>query len=483
MADDKRTDNDGLLSRRFVGCLLQPFSTIARKVIWFISFVALLALGKGLEPHVNVITHYEIPMETKVAQMQLVWPDVLGDHRVPALFELIFGRSSDGVSLDPIPTMTASASVEDASTAPTMAELAVASAATAQAPTPPPETSPIPAVSQTSADTATRISTSQSTPTFAARNTDTPSPTDTDTHTPTDTDTHTPTATDTHTPTNTDTPTNTATDTHTPTDTDTPTPTATDTPTPTNTDTPTPTNTDTPTPTNTDTPTNTATPTPTNTDTPTHTATPTPTNTDTATPTSTNTPTATFTPTPPCYPAPTPQLKPGQIAIQLGARSTRLRHAAGLAGGGEIARIMRGDRVEVQSEAVCVDGYFWYEVRTRRNAVGWTAESDKSSRTYWLVPLHSSDEACEREPRLIPGDIARAKLRLKLRDAPRLEAPDHDRRIQAGDRVEVLAGPVCAAGYIWYQVRNAQAGTRGWAIAGSRHGVHSDYWFYPPERD
>ena len=115
--------------------------------------------------------------------------------------------------------------------------------------------------------------------------TPTPSPTPTETNTPTPTSTFTPT------PTNTFTPTPTNTSTATPTNTFTPTPTNTFTPTPTNTSTATPTNTFTPTPTNTNTPTATATATNPPTATREHRHTPTPTKTRTPVPTATAAPT------------------------------------------------------------------------------------------------------------------------------------------------------------------------------------------------
>ena len=195
------------------------------------------------------------------------------------------------------------------------------------------------------------------------------------------------------------------------------------------------------------------------------------------------TPTIARTIAPACPMAPPPQLKPGQSALQLGPSSLRLRQTPGLAGEDVNVRIMRGDRVEVQSEPRCVDGFFWYEVRTARNHIGWTVESGKETRTYYLAPLLTPRKACERKPRLIPGDTARAKTALKVRQAPRLEAPDIGLRIRKNDRVKVLAGPVCADAYIWYQVRNSRTGDTGWAVAGSEEGVHGDYWFYPPERE
>ena len=193
-------------------------------------------------------------------------------------------------------------------------DLALASTAIVQEPTPTPTPTP------TITNTPTATPTNTATPTPTNTPTETPTETPTPTNTPTETPTETPTPTNTPTETPTETPTPTNTPTETPTETPTPTPTNTATPTPTDTATPTPTNTATPTPTNTatPTPTNTATPTPTSTATatPTNTATATPTNTATATPTKTATPTATeeherkHTPTPTKTHTPTPTATP-----------------------------------------------------------------------------------------------------------------------------------------------------------------------------
>ena len=360
-----------------LGCLLAPFSTLLKKIIWFISFVALLALGKGLEPHVNVIMHYEVPMETKVAQMQLVWPDFLGDHRVPALFKLVLGRSSDGVALAAAFTPTNTAAFTPTNTA-----------------------------------TFTPANADEFTPTNAAAIT----PTNTATFTPTNTAANTPTNTATFTPTNTAT----------------------------------------------FTPTNTATFTPTNT------ATLTPTKTPTPTPSLTATNTAT--PLPPCHLAPPPQLQPGQTAIQLGAGMVNLRQNAG-SGSAEIQALRRHDRVEVVAGPVCADGFYWYEVISSDQRRGWVAEGDKATGDYWWV-LALDDETCERQPRLASGDISQRQgnATSNVREEPSADAPLTGSKIQGGQRVAVLAGPVCADGYIWYNVQNAALGIRGWTAEGGEVG-------------
>ena len=417
MEGDEKSKNGDATNNRFLRWLLSPFSTAARKVIWFISFVTLLALGKGLEPQIVIFVNYEVPIEIKVAQVQALWPDVLGDHRVPALFKLVFGRDRDTPS-----TPTETPRVVTATPVPATPTPRVVTATPVTAtPTPRVVTAtPVPATATPYIITATSLPPSDTPVVITA--------------TP-------------ETSTTTLVPTEAATATVTPTEP----PNATFAPVP-------------------------ASPTPII-----ITATP-ETSTTTRALTETSTTSAPATPWT-CHLAPPPQLKPGQSALQLGPNSLRLRQTPGLAGEDVNVRIMRGDRVEVQSEPRCVDGFFWYEVRTARNHIGWTVESGKETRTYYLAPLLTPRKACERKPRLIPGDTARAKTALKVRQAPRLEAPDIGLRIRKNDRVKVLAGPVCADAYIWYQVRNSRTGDTGWAVAGSEEGVHGDYWFYPPERE
>ena len=377
MENNKETENQVQAANRVLGCLLWPFNHAFKRLVAFICFVALLTLSKGLEQDITVIVDRDIPMEKKVEQMQLIWPDFLGDHRVPALFKLIFGRDRD-------PTVTPT-ETPTATFAPVIAS-------------PPPiiiTATPVPASATPTVITATPLTPTQTPIIITATS-------------------MTVTATRERSPTR-------------------------------------------------------------------EVATVAPTVPPSDRPTVT--PTIERTIAPACPMAPPPQLKPGQSALQLGPSSLRLRQTPGLAGEDVNVRIMRGDRVEVQSEPRCVDGFFWYEVRTARNDIGWTVESGKETRTYYLAPLLTPRKACERKPRLIPGDTARAKTTLKVRQAPRLEAPDIGLRIRKNDRVKVLAGPVCADAYIWYQVRNSRTGDTGWAVAGSEEGVHGDYWFYPPERD
>ena len=189
------------------------------------------------------------------------------------------------------------------------------------------------------------------------------------------------------------------------------------------------------------------------------------------------TPVAAHTATP-CQFSPAPQLQPGDTAIQLGAASVRLRSEPGL-NADVIKRIRRNDRVRIASERRCVDEHYWYRVVTGSNEEGWLAEADNNTKLYWLVRA-SDDATCALEPRLAPGDTARSKpgRALNVREQPQLGSRETARDIAGGESVDVLAGPVCADRFIWYQVRNDALGIAGWVAEGGASG----YWFYAPER-
>ena len=73
------------------------------KLNWVIISVIGLLLAKGMEPHVNPLMDYRVPIQTKVAIVEYIWPDALDDERVPPMFEFAFGRVSDALPATPTP--------------------------------------------------------------------------------------------------------------------------------------------------------------------------------------------------------------------------------------------------------------------------------------------------------------------------------------------------------------------------------------------
>lgn len=66
-------------------------------------------------------------------------------------------------------------------------------------------------------------------------------------------------------------------------------------------------------------------------------------------------------------------------------------------------------------------------------------------------------------PKLAVGDIARATDSVNLRGGPTTNASAIT-TLNAGERLTIVAGPVAADSYAWYQVRTAD-GTTGWIAA------------------
>ena len=183
-----------------------------------------------------------------------------------------------------------------------------------------------------------------------------------------------------------------------------------------------------------------------------------------------DTPTPTAAPADSCDQAPAPQLRTGDEAIQLGAMAISLRREASV-DAAMIARVMRGDRVQVEGEAICADGYHWYQVVDAAGRRGWLAEADKATREYWMVAA-MDDSTCGRQPRLVPGDTTArlGRAASKVRQSPGASSPEKARNLRGGERVTVTQGPVCADGYIWYRVQNEEMGIEGWTAEGGRSG-------------
>ena len=169
-----------------------------------------------------------------------------------------------------------------------------------------------------------------------------------------------------------------------------------------------------------------------------------------------------------CDNAPRPQLKPGDTALQLGSKAIKLRSQPNF-GSEDRRRVYQMQRVTILSQAVCRDGYHFYEVRTEAGARGWVvhAESRWDSRKSWLVRVDDGRD-CLMEPRLVAGHKTEMvhHRRIKLREAPDLSAPETGHAISRGTKVRVLAGPVCADAFVWYKLETLAREVLGWAQQG-----------------
>ena len=179
-----------------------------------------------------------------------------------------------------------------------------------------------------------------------------------------------------------------------------------------------------------------------------------------------------------CDNAPRPQLQPGDNALQLGADALRLRSQPNTSSQ-TLQRVYRMQRVKILSAPVCRDGYHFYEALTEAGERGWLihAESYWNARKSWLVRV-DDERDCFMQPRFVPGHLTRHDFdrRTSVRQAPSVNAPEAGRAISKGMVVEILAGPVCADAFVWYQIQNQAQGLLGWA----QQGGGDRYFFAEP---
>lgn len=309
---------------------------------------------------------------------------------------------------------------------------------------------------------ATPIGTATPTATPSMTRTSTPTPTPSSTRTPSTTPTPSSTPTSSATPSNTSTPSSTPTASNTPTSTNTPT--VTNTPTSTNTPSNTPTRTNTPTATNTPTITNT------------------PTSTNTAT--ITNTPNATRTPTPPSG------LGPGVVGRVTTGLNLRTQPTTSST---VIATLPTNTLVTVTGYAVAANGYIFIPVATPYGN-GWVASqyvtavgtaTPTRTPTSTRTPSPTRTPTATRTP-ITPGAATNTPTRTPTRTATVSGGIAIGSTVRATTRVNmrsgagtnfgvvdvlatnavgtVVAGPVSATGYTWYQVSTASQGT-GWVAS------------------
>ncbi|MCB9452222.1 MAG: SH3 domain-containing protein [Anaerolineaceae bacterium] len=112
----------------------------------------------------------------------------------------------------------------------------------------------------------------------------------------------------------------------------------------------------------------------------------------------------------------------------------------------------------------CDQNYNWWQVRGPGND-GWVAEGRPGA--YWITPAGSATATCGASESFVPGDKSRLRTGLRVRAEAGLSglvltvAPE-------GALVDVMAGPVCADGYNWWQIQVPVVGFTytGWVAEG-----------------
>jgi hypothetical protein len=136
-----------------------------------------------------------------------------------------------------------------------------------------------------------------------------------------------------------------------------------------------------------------------------------------------------------------------------------------------------GDVLVVIGDPVCSYGWILWEVRTVTGLTGWTPESDGN--TFWLDPIISW-QACSNAPlsRLHVNDTAFVgfdpDLPLNVRTGAGTNYPIF-RKFLPGEKVNILSGPSCADGMVWWKISSQQNSDSGW----SAEGMGSDYYLIP----
>jgi uncharacterized protein YraI len=135
-----------------------------------------------------------------------------------------------------------------------------------------------------------------------------------------------------------------------------------------------------------------------------------------------------------------------------------------------VGQIPGGSAFRVVGGPVCAENMTWYQVNYN-GIVGWTAEG--KNHTYWLEPFVCAGTPA---PRLVVGGWGWVTPGLpnSLRSQPSTAYTSVKLgQIPGGQSFSVMGGPVCASGYIWWQVN--YNGTVGW----TPEGQGSTYWLEP----
>lgn len=135
-----------------------------------------------------------------------------------------------------------------------------------------------------------------------------------------------------------------------------------------------------------------------------------------------------------------------------------------------VGQIPGGSAFKVISGPLCAENMTWYQV-SYNGIIGWTAEGKNN--TYWLEPFYCANTPT---PRLTVGGWGWVTPGLpnSLRSLPSTGSNSAKLgQIPGSHSFTVVAGPVCASGYVWWQVNYNS--TIGW----TPEGQGTTYWLEP----
>ena len=152
----------------------------------------------------------------------------------------------------------------------------------------------------------------------------------------------------------------------------------------------------------------------------------------------------------------------------------KLRDSAGFKNTSALTNQLQvGEVVLLVNGPKCVDNWRFWEILTTRNERGWIPESDGT--TPWLEAIDTY-QACPDTvlSRLRVGDIAFVQEIPDLPNRVRVE-PKADSEIVARiyplAEMEILEGPLCGEGGVWWKVKSMKSGRTGWTME-SRYGEY-----------
>lgn len=154
-------------------------------------------------------------------------------------------------------------------------------------------------------------------------------------------------------------------------------------------------------------------------------------------------------------------------------------------------RVAEGDHLLVLEGPACVKGQKYYYQRWRvrtlnssgDNIEGWTSEGGldvDNVRRYWLAPVRSSEPCIDAYPsRIQMGDWVYPAFdsSLSLRAKPMQSTASLREKLPSGERVQVVDGPVCDSGWIFWQIRWNEL--TAWASEGDLDDTTHGYWLIP----
>lgn len=162
-------------------------------------------------------------------------------------------------------------------------------------------------------------------------------------------------------------------------------------------------------------------------------------------------------------------LSGGRNAIRSTPDTSPSNNILGHAEPGEVVFILDGPE--------CNFGWLLWEVKTLQGLTGWTPETNGTD--FWITPFENFS-ACNGSKTTALAVGKRAVVNYDpptantVRNDPSTSA-DAIGRIHPGEVVQILDGPVCADGYLWWQVRSTAQNLTGWTAEGNNR----EHWLAP----